>query len=183
MDDDITNLLQLEIIDNNKKLIPLKNLKESLSLINDIMIKNNTFLFGIWGKNPFFMSNSFDFRFNFIDGAFFGFICRKMECLNIKHVQFGDDTELACRYFDYDNKILNIKFLCVIHNIANNKGGLRDKFNRVEQQKIDSLKLISIYPNYFIDIKEDLKSKLWLPVKKRNKKPIIEIINNYKYIY
>ncbi len=182
MDDDVTNIKRLLILPDGKKILDnVNDLEQTFQFIYQLLEKTNCYLFGVYGRNPLFMSHSVDTRFNFIDGSFYGFIVRKLDCLKIKHVQFGDDTELALNYFKNDEKILNIKFLAVLHSIATNSGGLQDKFkNRIEQQKIDSEKLVELFPEYLSGIREDKKTKLWLPVKinkKRNNVEIIEQLN------
>jgi hypothetical protein len=184
MDDDISHIKQLKIMNDGKKILEdIENLDETFNTIKKMMDKTQTYLFGVYGRNPLYMSNSYDLRFHFIDGAMFGFISRKLKNLDIKNVQFGDDTELAIRYYDNDGKILNVKYLCVYHTIGTNKGGLQDNCNnRIEEQKIDSEKLVKLYPEYLSDTHEDLRTNLWLPKKKKIKKSNVELFDLYNII-
>jgi hypothetical protein len=184
MDDDITNIKKLHIHNDGKKtLTDLNSLEQLFQFIYQLLDKTQTHLFGCYGRNPLFMSHSVDTRFSFIDGAFHGFINRKLDCLKITEVQFGDDTELALKYHKHDGKTLNIKFLAVLHSIANNPGGLQDTYqNRIEQQRIDSERLVELFPEYLSGIREDKKTKFWLPVKKNIKKQQVEIIENLNII-
>jgi hypothetical protein len=184
MDDDVTNIKRLHIHPDGKKtLMDLNNLEQTFQFIYQLLDKTQTYLFGTYGRNPLFMSTSVDTRFSFIDGAFYGFINRKLDSLKITHVQFGDDTELALKYHKHDGKTLNIKFLAVLHSIANNDGGLQDRYNsRIEQQKIDSEKLVELFPDYLSGIREDKKTKFWLPVKLNKKRTNVEIIEQLNII-
>jgi hypothetical protein len=151
MDDDVRKIQELYIShDDKKKLIDVKHLPKLFIKLYQLMNKKGAYLWGVHYSNPFFMKNEYALTFGFIDGGMYGYINRKLKELEINLVQYGDDTEIAVKYFKKDGVILRPLNIAITHNCSNNVGGLQShNVNRLEQNEKDSKKLFEVYPDIF----------------------------------
>ena len=148
LDDDITNIKELRIIDGKKCTYPIFDFKMMIKFMFERLDNEGLALCGVSAvNNPFYLVDKITTDLKFIIGQF-ACVINDSDCEE-RHFNLLEDYERTCNYYKKYAGVVRYNNICLEADYNNLDGGVKAIHNRDNESKMEELKeFIEYFPEY-----------------------------------
>ena len=153
MDDDVTDIRQLDFQDGKPILADVLDLEKQLLIGFDYCREHNTKLFGLYPVvNAFFMKHEVSSNLKFCIGNAWGQVIDQDPNIQVRLTGSKEDYERTLRYWDKFGSVVRLNYLCAVTKTYKTPGGLQ--LQRTIKHEVDAVNYLKKrWPNNIADNK------------------------------